>query len=92
MDSDSRALSLRDAALYWSLVAKLACLAMARPDIRYAASIMGCHASSPKDVDRCTSHVIFLMHLANVFTVTSWLKVSVVRIRSIYMPSMMLCV
>ena len=92
MDSDSRALSLRDAALYWSLVAKLAYLAMARPDIRYAASIVGSHASSPKDVDRYTSHVIFLMHLAHVFTLTSWLKVSVVRIRSIYMPSVMLCV
>ena len=51
MDSDSRALSLRDATLYRRLVAKLDLLAMACPDLRYAASIMGSHASSPKDAD-----------------------------------------
>ena len=31
-------------------------------------------------VDRYTSHVFFLMHLAHVITLTSWLKVSSVRI------------
>ena len=51
MDSDSLALSLRDATLYRRLVSKLNYLAMDRPDIRYAASIMGSHASSPKDAD-----------------------------------------
>ena len=51
MDSDSRALNLQDATLYRRLVAKLNYLAMDRPDIRYAASIMGSHASSPKDAD-----------------------------------------
>ena len=50
-DSDSRALSMRDATLYRRLVAKLNCLAMDRPDIRYAASTMGSQASSPKDAD-----------------------------------------
>ena len=50
-DSDSRALSMRDATLYRGLVAKLNCFAMDRPDIRYAASTMGCQASSPKDAD-----------------------------------------
>ena len=40
-DSDSRALSMRDATLYRRLVAKLNYLAMDRPDIRYAASTMG---------------------------------------------------
>ena len=54
MDSDSRALSLKDATLYRRLVAKLNYLAMDRPDIRYAASIMGSHASSPKDTDLVT--------------------------------------
>ena len=42
MDSDSRALSLRDATLYRWLVAMLNYLAMDRPDIRYAASVMEC--------------------------------------------------
>ena len=51
MDSDSRALSLRDATLYRRLVAKLNHLTMDRPDIRYAASIMGSHALRPKDAD-----------------------------------------
>ena len=51
MHSDSRALNVRDAALYRRLVAKLNYLAMDRPDIRYAASFMVSHASSPKDVD-----------------------------------------
>ena len=51
MDSDSRALSLRDATLCRRLVAMLNYLAMDRPDIREAASIMGSHASSPKDAD-----------------------------------------
>ena len=51
MDSDSRGLSLRDAMLYRRLVAKLNYLAMDRPDIRHAASIMGSHASSAKDAD-----------------------------------------
>ena len=32
-------------------MAKLNYLAMDRPDIRYAASIMGSHASSPKDAE-----------------------------------------
>ena len=41
MDSDSRALSLRDATLHRRLVAKLQYSAVDRPDIRYAASIMG---------------------------------------------------
>ena len=50
-DSDSRALSMRDATLYRRLVAKLNYLAMDRPDIRYAASTMGIQASSPKDAD-----------------------------------------
>ena len=50
-DSDSRALSMRDATLYRRLVAKLNYLAMDRPDIRYAASTMGSQASSPKDAD-----------------------------------------
>ena len=50
-DSDSRALSMRDATLYRRLVAKLNYLAMDRPDIRCAASTMGSQASSPKDVD-----------------------------------------
>ena len=39
-DSDSRALSMRDATLDRRLVAKLNYLAMDRPDIRYAASTM----------------------------------------------------
>ena len=51
MDSDSRALGLRDATLRRRLVAKLNFLAMDRPDSRYAASIMERHASSPKDAD-----------------------------------------
>ena len=51
MDNDSRALSLRDATLYQRLVAKFDYLAMDCPDIRYAASIMGSHASSTKDAD-----------------------------------------
>ena len=51
MDRYSRALSLRDATLYRRLVAKLNYLAMDRPGIRHAASIMGCHASSPEDAD-----------------------------------------
>ena len=38
-------------------------------------------------VDRYTSHVIFLMHLAHVITLTSWLKVSQVPSHSIYMSS-----
>ena len=50
-DSDSRALSMRDATLYRRLVAKLNYLAMDRPHIRYAASTMGSQASSPKDAD-----------------------------------------
>ena len=41
MDSDFRALSSRDATLYQRLVATLNYLAMDRPNIRYAASIMG---------------------------------------------------
>ena len=36
-----------------------------------------------------TSHVIFLMLFAHVMTLTSWFKVSQVRIRSFHMPSMM---
>ena len=40
-------------------------------------------------VERNTSHTFFLMHLAHVITLTSWLKVSQVRMRSIYMSSMM---
>ena len=40
-------------------------------------------------VDRYTSHVIFLIHLAHVIALTSWLKVSQVRKHSIHMPSMM---
>ena len=40
-------------------------------------------------VDRYTSHVIFLIHLADVITLTSWLKLSQVRSHSIHMPSMM---
>ena len=51
-DSDSRALSMRDATLYWGHVANLNYLAMDRPDIRYAASTMGSHASSPKHADK----------------------------------------
>ena len=54
MDSDSRALGLRGATLYRRLVAKLNYLATDRPDIRYAASIMGSHASSPKDAEMVT--------------------------------------
>ena len=54
-DSDSGAVSLRDATLdatlYRRLVAKLNYVARDRPDIRCAASIMGSHASSPKDAD-----------------------------------------
>ena len=50
-DSDSSALSLRDATLYRRLVAKLNYLAMDLLDIRYAASIMESHASSPNVVD-----------------------------------------
>ena len=50
-DSDSRALSMRDATLHRRLVAKLNYLAMDRPDIRNAASTMGSQASSPKDAD-----------------------------------------
>ena len=50
-DSDSRALSMRDATLYRRLVAKLSFLAMDRPDIRYAASTTGSQASSPKDAE-----------------------------------------
>ena len=38
------------------------------------------HCNQRVCVDRYTSHVFFLMHLAHVITVTSWLKVSVVRI------------
>ena len=38
-------------------------------------------------VDRYTSHVSFLMHLAHVITLTSWLKVCQVRIHSIHMSS-----
>ena len=34
-----------------------------------------------------TSHVSFLMHLAHVITLTSWLKVCQVRIHSIHMSS-----
>ena len=41
-------------------------------------------------VDRNASHVIFVMHLAHVITLTSWLKVSQMRSHSIHMPSMML--
>ena len=48
-DSDSRALSMRDATLHRRLVAKLNYLD--RPDIRYAASTMGSQVSSPKDLD-----------------------------------------
>ena len=51
IDSDSRALSMGDATLYRRLVAKLNYLAMDRPDIRYAASIMRSRASNPKDAD-----------------------------------------
>ena len=40
---------VRDATLYRRLVVKLNYLAMDRPDIRYAVSIMGSYASSPKD-------------------------------------------
>ena len=47
----TRALSLRDATMNRRLVANSNYLAMDRPDIRYAASIMGSHASSPKDAD-----------------------------------------
>ena len=50
-DSDSRALSMRDATLYRRVVAKLNYLAMDRPYIRYAASTLGSQASSPKDAD-----------------------------------------
>ena len=45
--------------------------------------------SSSDTVDRNTSHVLFLMHLAHVFYTTMWLKVSQVRSHSIHMPSMM---
>ena len=41
------------------------------------------------NVDRNTSHVNFVMHLAHVITLTSWLKVSQVRSHSIHMSSMM---
>ena len=41
-------------------------------------------------VDRNTSRVIFLMHLAHAITFTSWLKVSQCAFHSIHMPSMML--
>ena len=41
-------------------------------------------------VDRYTSHVIFLMHLAHVITLTSWFKVSQCAFHSIHTPSMML--
>ena len=51
LDSDSRALSLWDATLYRRNVAQLNYMAMDRPDIRYAASTMESHASSPKDAD-----------------------------------------
>ena len=51
MDSDSHALSVRDATLCRRLLAKLNLLAMDRPDIRYAASIKVSHASSPKEAD-----------------------------------------
>ena len=50
-DSDSRALSMRDATLYRRLVAKLNFLAVDRPDVLYAASTMGSQASNPKDAD-----------------------------------------
>ena len=50
-DSDSRAVSMRDATLYSRLLAKMNYLAMDRPDIRYAASTMGSQASSPNDAD-----------------------------------------
>ena len=60
-DSDSRALSMRDATLYRRLVAKLNYLAMERPDIRHAASVMGSQASSPKESgaisDWATNHL-----------------------------------
>ena len=49
--SDSRALSMRDATLHKRLVAKLNYLAMDRPDIRSAASTTGSQASSPKDAN-----------------------------------------
>ena len=41
MNSDSHALRMRHATLYWRLVAKLNYLAMDRPHIRHAASILG---------------------------------------------------
>ena len=40
-------------------------------------------------VDRNISHVIFLIFLTHVMTLTSWPKVSQVRIRSTHVPSMM---
>ena len=51
IDSDSRALSLRDATLCQRLLAKFNFLAMNRPDIRYAASITGSRSSSLNDAD-----------------------------------------
>ena len=45
--------------------------------------------SSVECVDGNTSHVFFLIHLAHVITLTSWLKVSQCAFHSIHMPSMM---
>ena len=64
MDGDCRALSLLGAALCWRLVAKLDYLAVDRPDIGYAASIMGSHASSPKDAD--------MVILKRVWAISDW--------------------
>ena len=74
MDSDSRALSLRDATLYRGLVAKLKYLATDRPDIRYAASVMGRHASSPKDADMVVSKRVgrFLVKRPITWTHCRW--------------------
>ena len=72
MDSDSRALSLWDATLYWRLVAKLNYLAMDRPDIRHAASIMGSHASSPKDADMVILKIVVRFLIGQPITWTHY--------------------
>ena len=50
IDSDCPALRLRDATLYRRLVFKLNYLATDRPDIRWAASIMGSHTPQARNM------------------------------------------
>ena len=51
-----------------------------------AFAVQGCQADA---VDRYTSHVIFLMHLAHVIALASWPKVSQCAFHFICMSSMM---